>query len=542
MNQKTFTFALLSIFVSILAISFVSALTIPAAPTIDVGYSTTSAPFTFAIGTNSTETGTIDLSSSGTSASGISAITFTPNSPTSAITGTATFAATTNAFVGSYSATILAALTSNPADNVTSTLTVNKHFCKAGENGSLSIDEVSFSSTGSDETAWKPFDQITIKVHVTNNGADSVRRVYVKLGLFDSLGRNKITSLNFISADSEKTEIGTIDSDNTETAEFQFIVPADFTKEGNYKLAVKAYSDSLGESASCSDTSGDLDNKFYQSIGIDRESENGKLLAIDDSSLNLSSSQATPGDTDTLSFKVYNVGIDSQSKVKVVIKNAALGINEERVFSDMSAGDGQDVQLSFIVPQLANGKYPITIDTFYDYRSSDGTYRLTSDKQWSTTLQVIGGSVVSATGFVDVTADPSLNSQVKKAGTQTTATITFKNTGTSAATFIVGAKDFESWGTLSSISERIFSLNAGQSKNVQFVFGINADASGDKTFTVETTSGTNTDDRTVALSITANSSFWDSLFQGNSLVWVIVGLNVVLIVLIIIVAVALSRR
>ena len=121
-----------------------------------------------------------------------------------------------------------------------------------------------------------------------------------------------------------------------------------------------------------------------------------------------------------------------------------------------------------------------------------------------------------------------------------TITTTITNLQSSAKDFVVSASGYDSWATLSSISDRLVTLNAGASKQITIKLNVNKDASGDKTFTISAQSGSTTDTRDVSVNVPAQSSLFS--FGGNSLIWIIGIINVVLIVLIVFVAIRLSRR
>lgn len=117
-----------------------------------------------------------------------------------------------------------------------------------------------------------------------------------------------------------------------------------------------------------------------------------------------------------------------------------------------------------------------------------------------------------------------------------------RNIGNASANFIIGAKNFESWAKLNDISERLFTLNPGESRDVSLNFAVNGDAEGDKSFVIEAISGDKTETREVSVNIAGGAKSLSGFFKGNTLAWVIGLINVLLIVIIIIVAVRIAKR
>jgi len=89
-------------------------------------------------------------------------------------------------------------------------------------------------------------------------------------------------------------------------------------------------------------------------------------------------------------------------------------------------------------------------------------------------------------------------------------------------------------------------LNGGESKEVTLTFALDSDASGEKTFLIETKAGDKIDSKPVAVTIEEGTSWTSSLsgiFGGNkTLLWVIGGINLILIILIIVLAVRILKR
>ncbi len=451
--------------------------------------------------------------------------------------------------------------------NAVGSLAVNliSGFCKSGEaGGNLSIDRVKVSNSGTDDLIWKPLNKVEIEVKIANNNLDhSIKDVNIQMGLFDSSGRNRISDLNFDNTDQEKISIGSISKDSTDTETFSFTVPADL-ESGDYKLAIKAYSNNLKEQNECTDTSSDLDKNFYSGISVEKESDKSKFIAFDNNVLN--PDRVSCGDTINLATEVFNIGDADQDQVKVTLFNTELGIKQSyEIRNNLNQGDKQKVSFNFQIPPNAQNKvYQLELTADYDYRSSNSEYRQSLGDSTKVGLTVIGCTGTTGTGSTSgtstgtgsTTGTTSSSSRAlisegtastPEAGKAFTATVKVTNSGTSADSFIVDASGYDSWATLDSITGRLVTLQAGESKDVKFNFVVNNDASGSNSFDMKVLSAK---DSSVVASQSvevpaiksSSSSFSFNLSQGNTLIWVIGAINVVLILLIIIVAVRISRR
>jgi uncharacterized membrane protein len=430
----------------------------------------------------------------------------------------------------------------------TSSFTLLKGFCKAGEaGGNLVISDVKIDNRGEGkDDEWKLIDVIEVEVQVDNDGSDDIKDVFIELGLFDSEGKNQVTDLDFENADEEEIDLGRINDGKDETATFRFRVPADMD-DGNYKLAVKAYSDDLKEQNECAHSSGDLSDDIFEDISIDREDDEGKFIAFED--IVVSPGQPTCGERVSVTLDVFNIGDEDQDQVRVKLVNSQLGISESvEIRNDLDEGDDETVNFDFVLPSgLENKGYTFALTADYDYNR--GTYRETSDEETRFVIQVGGCTTVSgpgpSVGRIAV-IDADLDSDAV-AGKELVVRSTITNLLTNQTAFVVRATGYESWSDLDSSSETILNLEPGQSKDVTFRFMVDDDAEGTKRFDIEARSGENVERRTVEVDISGGTrtpgiTGFGTFGEGNSLIWVIGIINVILIILIIIVAVRISRR
>ncbi|MDP4039892.1 MAG: putative S-layer protein [Candidatus Pacearchaeota archaeon] len=422
------------------------------------------------------------------------------------------------------------------------TFQVKKSFCDFGQVGTnLSISKIDVQNNGNGEDhKWELLDEIEVEVEVENHNQDDDLDVVIELALFDSAGRNIADDLNYLSdsdGDEEKIELNINDGDE-EKRFFRFRVPADFD-DGNYKLAVKVYNDEDGEDVDCRETSGnDLNRGFYQEIDIDRITEKDRMVIVDDIEID---SQASCGDIVTGEFTVFNIGNRDQDRVKVLMRNTALNLDQEFEITNLDEGEEETIQFRFNVPlNTANGNHRIDFRTLYEY--DDGIYEEESEDTFITTLEILG-----CTGTTTLGDNPSGSALITaaltssaKAGQEMTVDATITNIGTETAVYSVSVTGFSNWASLSSISEPSFTLNPGQSKTVAFAFNINKDSKGTQIFTIQTTSGDKIETQEVEINI--ESSKFEFSFSDNTWIWIIAAINIILIVLIIVVAVRLSRR
>ncbi|HLC31633.1 MAG TPA: putative S-layer protein [Candidatus Nanoarchaeia archaeon] len=437
---------------------------------------------------------------------------------------------------GFQSVTVQASVTANSVNSNTVTFTLDKSFCRNGPRGTnLSITNVKIENSGERDTEWKPLDRVTVEVEVENIGDDDLDEIMVELGLFDTSNRNKVNDLDFSTNDEEKLELGDLNDGDEETVTFEFIVPADFD-QGSYKLAVKAFSDDSGESVVCTDSSSDLDNTIFESIDVNEEDEEGRFIAFDD--IRINPEEATCGDTVELTTELFNIGEDDQDQVRARLSNRELGLSLEREIRDnVDRGDSKVITFSFTIPDNTSDKtYTLELNADYDYRN--GNYRESSDESTRVSLKVFGCKPVVVTPSRVASISYTLGS-TPEAGKQLVVKATVRNLADTPIAFAMNAKDYESWADLVSISERIITLDVDDTEEVTFTFNVNVDASGEQSFIIEAASGDKLETEEVMVTLPEKKSL---SLGGNSLIWIIGGINLLLVILIIVVAVRLSQK
>jgi uncharacterized membrane protein len=424
--------------------------------------------------------------------------------------------------------------------STTAPVTFDESFCRSGAIGNnLSITTVDIRDTasGSDDTAWTLLDTVTVKVKAENLGDSTVRSVIFELGLYDDNGVNRVNDLTFINSDQEKISYGSIKSGNDASVTFQFQVPASLNS-GTYRLAVKAYSDSIGQNFLCADSSSDLGDSTFQSVDINTQDSVGKYIAFDN--VQITPTDVTCGDTITLTADAYNVGDQDEDRVRITAFNQDLKLSSlVDISGGMAQGDSAPVSFTFSVPQNAQNKvYPISLYADYEYTS--GVYKQRSTNPLLVNLNVIGcQSSQQQTTSANVSLSAALTSTAV-AGQPLDVSAIVTNTGSTLASYTLDASGYDSWATLSSVSSRLITLDAGQTKQVTFELVPNKNAAGQQSFVISAM-GANAQvtSRQVVVTLGESSGF---SFGGSNLIWTIAAINLVLLLVIIFVAVKLSRR
>ena len=124
------------------------------------------------------------------------------------------------------------------------------------------------------------------------------------------------------------------------------------------------------------------------------------------------------------------------------------------------------------------------------------------------------------------------------------ATVT--NTGDSQKVYSLNVAGSESWASSFSLDKSSLALGAGQSGDVTVTLSVNKGVSGSQTFFLEMVSDGELVSQPVSVVIEESSGFLGitgNVFSGgNSLIWGIGLLNLILVIVIIVIAVRIARR
>lgn len=446
----------------------------------------------------------------------------------------------------SYTGDITVENSENAQDKLTIPIRFTGSFCSSGEQGTdLEITEVQIDNSDGEDDEWSSLDLIEINVEVSNDGSERIKDVFVELGLFDSDGKNIIRQMDDLN--DRKIDLGNIKDGDEETATFKFTVPSDF-EEGNYNLVVKAYSDDLGENDLCTSEASDLDNDFFQTITGEREEDEERHVIFH--KIKLEPSPAQCGEIIQVSGDVANIGdTDYDDQVKVTLVNKDLGVDLEQIVrGDLEQGDSELVDFEFTVPINAQEKaYVLEFRTYYDYDKDDDEYSITSEQKFTQSLRVEGNCQEKPTpekpeSKKDVIINAELNPETPQAisGKQVAITVSLKNTGTSASTFILLITENSEWSTLVSIDPQVLVLAPGESKESNIILNVNPDIEGEKTFTIKASFDGITKEQkvtTVVVKEPTTNQFSPIIkhLRANWFIYLIIIVNIILIVAIILV-------
>jgi uncharacterized membrane protein len=188
------------------------------------------------------------------------------------------------------------------------------------------------------------------------------------------------------------------------------------------------------------------------------------------------------------------------------------------------------------VPEDAEEKTYVITFTVYD--EDDDVYENSNDDKAVSTadLKVDGGCFVSG-----ATVDAVLESG-GKAGREMVVRATITNTGNKLASYSLNIAGYTEWASEATLDKNVLTLEGGASEEVLLTFNVNKEALGVQLFTLEVLSENKlVANQPVQIEIT-KSGFWNNLLSGNRTIWGIALLNLVLVVLIIVIALRLSRK
>ncbi len=508
----------------------------------------------------STSQGTLRLKNTGNTAltgidfatSGNIGITFSPTSISNLAPGATTTitlsVSNSNDLEFGLNPTTITATSDEGASATTSEFTIRKTFCSAGTVGNLQIKKLDINNIDGNDEDWEILDEIEVEVEVENTGTEDIDNVEVRLGLFDRNGNDLSDEFDWSNSDEETIELGDLRDGRDDKVLFTFRIPATFAEfgEGDYMLAIKAYGED--EALECVDEdTNEFSNDFFESVNIQLEEDEGLFVIVDD--VKFDSDTYTCSETVSGEFTVFNVGDVEQDRIKVTMTNSALDVDQTfEITRGLDVGEDKTVQFSFNLPSNAkNGAYNLEFETEYEY--DDGDYDQISDETFGeetvfTLAACQGGNGDNGNdngGAVDAEVDAELTSDAV-AGEELEIELTITNTGSSESTFVLNAVEYQSWATLGKISDRILTLDAGESETVTITLNANEGVSGTQSFSVEVTEGSETETTDVEVRFGSEGGFDFGNLGGSSLIWIIGIVNVVLILLIIIVAIRLAKR
>jgi len=448
---------------------------------------------------------------------------------------------------GSYSTSISAIGSIVNSSSVS--FTIRKSFCPLfSETKGLKIRNVDITNLGDndgDEDTWILRDRIKIEAEIKNTGNLDLYDIVAKLGLFDSDGNDVSDELEFISDDENLVEVGDLAKGDSEIVSFEFYVPSDFSNK-EYKLALKAYSEN-NETYACVDEATDFSNSYFQSVVIRKKTSTGRYILFD--KILIEPKEISCGDNGILTATIYNIGDENLNRVKITLSNSELKINETlELLSGLDMGQEKKISFNFFIPKDANNKvYNLALNTEYKYQS--GYYRYSSDVIKTIPVTVSNCDILRTTTNLATTSFLIKTSLVSEseiyAGNEIVLRTTVKNLLNAEKRVSINLRDYLSWASIVSVEPSEITLQPNETKDILIKLKVDDSAeAGEKSFAVEVVSTDGIISReNVSLEVSQKKGFnISNLFGDNYLIWGIVAVNIILILLIIFVAVRLSKK
>lgn len=409
--------------------------------------------------------------------------------------------------LNSISHTITASATEVSA---TGTLTVDKSYCRYGIVGDLvRITDVEDRSSG-DDWEWEPLKDVRVRVEVENR-ADSRKSITVKLGLYDSDGRSV-----WLSKDEKELDQTIRISDHDDAIfNFEFTLPADLSRNKDYRLYIKAYDK---ESEQCANT--------YETIDLDTDKE----VIADNFDL---PTVLFCGSTNQISFRVHNLDLGDEEIMRARVYNKELGIDLVSEQFELDNGDNEYVYFNLVIPEGKQSKsYKLTFYADYDYRESSDAFR-SSEDIGSFTVRLEGDrckSVPLSTIIANLDKDT-------KTGVGRNLSVKLLITNPSdIASFQVLLEGYDSWASSAVLDTPSFNLQKDGTREVTATFV--PTKAGRQEFTVRTiVNGRITEPQTVSVDVGSSESIFSKTFSNireNLPFYLTVSIFVILILIILV--------
>ncbi len=380
-----------------------------------------------------------------------------------------------------------------------------------------------------DDNSWFPLDDIEVDVEVENKGSDDIDNIEVDWGLWDTQAGEWT-----IEPHDEKDFDLRDDDSETMTITFNIEKELDIDLEDlddgdHYQFYVIA----TGESR---ENDQDVCANDYEDIGMVVERD---FVVLNDFQF---PETVSCGDTVPITAEIWNIGDRDQDDVYVRVYNTELGIDQTVDVGNLDAFEKDDLTANVDIPKDADEKsYLIRFDI---YNEDDDVFEtdFDEDKASFPVILKVSGCKANVNALVSASLESGGN-----AGEELTVRATVVNTGTDSAVYTISADGYSSWATLSGIQPTSLTLNPGASTDVMLTFNVNDDVEGEQSFNIGvSSSGETILTQPVSVTIQPKSGFagitGGVIGSGNTYIWVIGALNIILVIIIIIVAVRVARR
>ncbi len=457
---------------------------------------------------------------------------------------TATLTGIPSTFNGTITGNIIVTASGgSPTETLPVTITVTSSTpseitaCNAlGNPGNLQVRKIEFTNNGMEhktfgkDDEWFPLDNVEVEIEVKNDGNVDVDDVEVSWGLYDTNANQWVIDFDdedtFNIKDGDK-ELLTVSFNLDDDLDVDL---EDLTDGDNYRLYVTASGtvDNATSLASCISD--------FETASVIVESD---FVVLD----NFQSPETLQcGATVEISADAWNIGDSDQDEVSVHVSSTELGLNEDILVGDMDAFDSQKISFSFTAPSnVAEKTYPVKFEVL----NEDGDVYQNDfdddDSEFTLPLTLVGGCTGS-TSPVKVTANLVSGG---KAGQDLVVKAVVTNTGSVSKTYTLSSAGHAQWATAYTATPTTLTLGAGQSGEVTYTFKVSKDASGEQTFNIELVSGREVLSQPVSVVIEKAdlfSSITGGAISGNSWMWGLGALNVILIIVIIFVAMRVTRK
>ncbi len=440
-------------------------------------------------------------------------------------------------FFGKEYSTTLTADGDLTSPNATQTLTFTQtSFCAwdgnnaTGSDLTVTIRDVTVTKGYGQDDEWLPLDEIEVELRVKNsNNNEDIDNIAVEWGLFDKKSGDWVIEVSEeddfnLNKGDDKTLILSFKLEDLD-------VNFEDLQNGDFVFYVRA--------------TGDVDaDTEYVACGSNSKSikimdENDFVILND---IKVLPEETSCGGSVQITADVWSIGNDNQDDVYVLITNAELGISQKIVIGDINAFDNEKLDAVVKIPSDAEEKsYYLTLGV---YNEDDGLYKNDYDDTESTSdvlINIASGSCstevpVSVTAVLETTA---------KAGEEFTVKATVTNTASVRKTFLFEVGGYTDWATFVSVDEPSLTLDAGKSADVLIKLKANEDASGSKNFNIVMKEGSKVLTQPVSVPVAGKGFSITGLFAGlggNTYLWAIGALNVLLVLIIIVVAVRVVRK
>lgn len=401
-------------------------------------------------------------------------------------------------------------------------------FCNFANPGNLRVDIKDMSvieGLGKDDE-WFPLDKVEVEVKVQNNGNEKIQDISLEWGLYDE-------SNNQWAIEIDEEDNFNLKDDDDNTITFSFVLNKDLDidvedlEDGTYTLYVRATGEV--DDSSNSDTCASDSNKA--DIIVEKDFVTIANLEMPDT--------VQCGSSIQISGDVWNIGSRDQDNIELKIVSSGLDIEEYVQIGDLDSLNDDSFNLDLKLPEdVTAGTYVIK----FSILDEDGdVYQADHDDElsmFSKSIVVLGDC---SSANVDVKAVLQEGGQ---AGKLLIVKATLINTGTKMATYTLNAQGYANWADSASLSQNTLALGAGESEDVLITLDVSKDAIGEKTFNLEVLSESSlVANQPVSVEITKRSGITGfSINQSNWHLWGIGFLNLILVIVIILIAIRVSRK